>query len=194
MAKKTINKKIISQQSKYEWIWYVLSYLSIARISLEKLKIDQYPKKTIGDKAIYFDKFVLIAVIWSIKHAIELIIKSLGIMIDKAYLQSHDCKMLARDLREKLKPLNIYKTEKIDELDVIIDKYYRLEFLNKKLITSGSLCDIKNDIFRYPNNFLDIGFVNSITLSEINEILKDIEILRRLRAIMDVQLQIAKPK
>jgi hypothetical protein len=194
MTKRPTSKKIISQQSKYEWIWYIFSYLAIARISLEKLKIDKYPEKSLGEKTIYYDKFVLIAAIWSIKHAIELITKSLGIIIDKTYLKSHDCTILTKDLIKRLKPLNIYKPEKVPELATIIDKYYRLEFWNKKFFVDKNTFDINNDIFRYPSNFIDVAFVNHITVLEIDELLKDVETLRRLRAIIDISLQAKRPK
>ncbi|MFA5386737.1 MAG: hypothetical protein WC297_03685 [Candidatus Paceibacterota bacterium] len=184
-----MNKKIISGQSKYEWIWYVFGYLSIARISLEKLKSDKYPEKSWENKIIYNDKFVLIAAIWSIKHAIELITKSLGIIIDKTYLKSHDCGILANDLTEKLRPLNIYKPEKIDELATIIDKYYRLKFWNNEFFVDERTFDTKNDMFRYPNDHISVRFVNDATVAKIDELIKDIETLRRLRAIIDISLQ-----
>jgi len=188
-----MNKKV-TQQSKYEWIWYALSYLSVARISLERLKNDEYKEKIFQERLIYKDKFALIATIWNIKHAIELIVKSLGIIIDKKYLVSHNCKMVAEDLRRNPVLQKIYKPEKIDELAAIIDKYYRLDFWNKKLVTNKSILDVKNDIFRYPDNSqnfsLDIQALNSVGSSEIDELLKDVELLRRLRSIIDVQLQI----
>ncbi len=182
-------KKALNQQSKYEWIWYVLGYLSIARISLEKLKNDQYPKKDPGEKLAYYDKFVLLAVIWNIKHALELIIKHLGLMVDKTYLQSHNSEILIKDLTKRIKSLKIYKPEKIDELAKIINKYYRLEFLGKEFFIDKNTLDVKNSLFRYPNNSIDVGFVNQITVEEIDELLKDIEFVRRLRAILDISLQ-----
>lgn len=174
---------------------FVQSYLCLAKIGLKELTSRNYARKTSFEYSFcYENKWLLISVIYNIKHAIEIVVKSLGVSIDKQYLKSHDLNALISDL--KVKVPQIKKQDKINELAIIVNKYYKCEFWNKKIITTGSVFDLQNDVFRYPDNtvsfVVDLQAFETIGYKEIKELLEDIEKLERLLGIIDSQIEKAK--
>ncbi|MBU1130174.1 hypothetical protein KKE45_02530 [Patescibacteria group bacterium] len=153
MSRKKIKK--VTKLSKYEWMIYAKSYLKMAEVGLEELRCKKYVKKGLDHMFFYKQKWLLIPIIWNLKHALELAVKTLGIGIDKQYLQSHDSGKLAKNLLQTIKKLNIIndlKPKTIQRFAEIIFKYYRCEFWDKKFIKTDTVLDIQNDIFRYPEN------------------------------------------
>lgn len=164
---------------------YILGYLGIAKISLTKLKDAKYLGKSImknkhhrtypsGNKGLW------IAIIFNLKHAIELIIKFYGIEIDRHYLQIHDINYLLEDLEEKLVVEN--KREVLNRLKSIVEKYYKNEiFADIKLVNT---VDKQNDIFRYADNseriILDTDLFDRVSKKDIELIENDIVFLRGL--------------
>ena len=152
----------------------------------------------------YEEKWLLVPIVWNLKHAIELIVKTLNITVNKQYLMKHDLAMLSDDLKESLQKLKIKKPEKVEDLAIIIDKYYKCEFWDKKLIKEDTIFDIENDIFRYPESkmFLksdipqvlrDIPFNNEVVYSrETEEISEDIKKLGSLLGIISAQTERSK--
>jgi len=119
---------------------YILGYLTIAKISLTKLKNAKYlGKSIIKDRRRraypHANKGLWIAIIFNLKHAIELIIKFYGIKINKHYLQTHDINYLLEDLEKKL----VVETKKeiLNRLKSIVKKYYKSEiFENIRLVNT----------------------------------------------------------
>ena len=199
-------KKETTRLSKYDWMMYARSYLKMAQIGIEELKNQKYIDPGLDRIFFYEEKLILIPVIWNLKHAIELIIKTLGITIDKQYFTEHNLDILKVDLEKSLKELGIEKPKKIEDLAIIIDKYYKCEFWNKKLIKTGNVFDVKNDIFRYPesktsfkSNILqilkDIPFNDEARYSrETEELSDDIKELKSLLGIISAQIERSKFK
>jgi len=164
---------------------YILGYLGIAKISLTKLKNAKYLGRSIikdrrhrayphGNKGLW------IAIIFNLKHAIELIIKFYGIEINQHYLQTHDLNHLLEDLEEKL--LVETKREVLNRIKSIIEKYYKGEiFANINLINT---VDKQNDIFRYADNsekiILNTDLFDRVSKKDIELIEDDIAFLRAL--------------
>ncbi len=183
MTKKGTPK--IAYSKKYQGT-FIYGFLEIAKISLLDLK----KRKNIGKekwsseqkKALYNlrTKGLWIAIIWNIKHAVELIIKTTGIQIDKQYCNKHDLEFLMKDLESKLD--GKVRTITINRFKKIVKKYYRSEiFAGKKLVDS---VDIQNDVFRYSNNSVksDINFkvLDELKREDITAIEKDIDFLNNL--------------
>ncbi len=188
-------KNRITNLSKYEWMSYATSYLSMARIGIEELISQNYIRKTSFEHLFsYENKGLLIPIIYNIKHAIEIIVKSLGININKQYLISHDLNDLANDL--KIKMPEIKKPKIVNEFSVIINKYYKCEFWDKKLINTAKILDVKNDIFRFPDNsaafVIDLEVLKTINCNEIQELQDDIRIANQYLGIINSQINKSK--
>ena len=170
MAKKNTNS------SKYEWLFFADSYLSLARIGLEELKNEHYIRKTSWEYNFsYENKWLLIAIIYNIKHAIELALKIFSISINREYLKTHNTQDLASDLMAKMP--KIKKIEVIEKFVDITFKYYKCEFLDRKILNNINVLDIQNDIFRYPDNSafskLDLEVFKILNNKDIDELLDD---------------------
>lgn len=162
-----------SEQTHYEWLFYAISFLGLAKIGCKEL-IDQKhrDKKSLTEDLLYGTKesnsrFLLISIFFNLRHALELFIKGVGVNIDGNYWNTHDLDNLLKDLESRVK--NLFKNrnedkvfQKIEELKSIMKKYIRLE-------------DYGNVLFRYPNSKID----NSYT-TKVPEILSDIEKIYKL--------------
>lgn len=131
------------------------------------------------------DGHLVIASIWNIKHGLELIIKALGINLDKKYWIKHNLEYLLSDLDQKIKNFCIKKH--LDLLKNITKKYYRCNFSHKTIFI-----DKENTFFKYPesNNIsLDYSFIHNLKRKDINQFLKDIYNLKRIYNILESQPQ-----
>jgi len=163
---------------KYEWISFARAYLSIAKIGIQELEYQRYADRVGKNSFEYSFSCLMIPVIWNLKHAIELILKSLGIYEDLKSKNGHNYFAI---LKEILKKENIKYTEiEITNLAKIAVKYYKCEFLNKKLFKENFIItDPRNDIFRYPaHHFYPLEFQNLKDISikkDFTEINNDIQ-------------------
>lgn len=129
------------------------------------------------------DWSLIVASIWNIKHSIELLIKWLGIQIDKKYLTSHNLNFLVNELETKIKSLCI--DTHLNILKKLVSKYYQSNFAGKK-----QNLDSDNTLFKYPENkngSLDYTFVHNLKRKDINQFLRDIHNLRRIYDILEWQ-------
>lgn len=128
---------------------------------------------------------MIIASIWNIKHGLELIIKGLGVTLDKKYWYAHDLNFLLEDLESRLKGHCIKKH--IDFLKSITKKYYKCNFTPKTIFV-----DKENTFFKYPESdkfSLDYSFVHDLKRKDINQFLKDIHNLKRIYDLIETQPQ-----
>ena len=184
----SINKQEKDIQSNKHWGLWVGGYLKLAEQGFLYLK----NQKNIGrrklfsrEKPFYLldDGMLIVASIWNIKHGLELIIKGLGISINKKYWHEHGLNCLLNDLEEK--STNLYIKKHIDVLKKITDKYYRCNFSKKTIFI-----DKENIFFKYPESgsvSLDYSFVHDLKRKDINQFLKDIHNLRRVYSILECQ-------
>lgn len=96
------------------WGSWAKGYLNLAEIGLRDFK----GRKNLGRTSRFSSTpkifslqqgSTLVACVWNIKHGLELIIKGLGINIDKKFWAKHDVGFLLNDLESKLKGLVIQK-------------------------------------------------------------------------------------
>ena len=180
------------KKSKFEKHWgsWAKGYLKLAEQGFLYFK----NQKKIGRKS-FFKKSkkiyslengsMIIASIWNIKHGLELIIKGLGITLDKKYWYAHDLDFLLKDLDNKLKDHCLKKH--IDFLKSITRKYYKCNFTSKTLFI-----DKKNDFFKYPESdkfSLNYSFVHDLKRKDIGQFLKDIHNLKRIYDLIENQPQ-----
>jgi len=179
-------KKEKNIQFNRHWGSWAKGYLKLAEQGFLYLK----NQKNIGRKSkptyLLEDGCLIIASIWNIKHGIELIIKGLGINIDKKYWQKHDLNDLLNDLEKK--GTNLYIKKHIDVLKKITDKYYRCSFSKKT-----NFVDTENTFFKYPELgcvggvSLNYSFVHDLKRKDINQFLKDIHNLGIVYDILEGQ-------
>lgn len=106
---------------------FTKSYLSLARIGLEELENEKYIRKIQFEyDYCYKNKLLLIPVLYNIQHAIELIVKSLGVSIDKTYLFTHNKEDLIQYFKDTMPKID--KKNKVEKLVELIYKYYKCEF------------------------------------------------------------------
>jgi len=167
------------------WFKYFEAYLELSRIGLLQLDQQKYsPENLFKKDAIYEDQLLLIPIIWSFKHSIELLFKSLHIRITQEFSSVHDNKQLQNELQNVFSKLKIKDLKLLNELIALSDKYFKLKFWDSFMVSSSNIHDNVNDIFRYPEsslNFsLNIEGLHEVTEENKLELKKDIERLNKL--------------
>ncbi len=193
MSNKTINistgrKKQKASILKWEWRFIAKCYLALAYVGIKELKKRIYCKKQSFlwsvSTQVYDAKLLLIPILWNIKHAIELVLKAHSVTFQKRYLKTHDLCDLKNDLSEVFDIKNQGEDKKFDEFACIVNKYYKLEVFNGKILNFQTTFDTDNDILRYPeknntNYKLNLRAFMKITEKELEELQKDIELINR---------------
>ena len=172
---------------------FMFGYLNAAKILLDNIKKFKKPYHPV-------ELGIWAATIWNLKHSIELLIKTLGINIDKEYFITHDLNELLKGLDEKLKNVNWeIKTNKgreyrREQLKNIVKKYYECKIFAGKKLTNT--IDFANDIFRYIENKskarINFQIFNELSIRDINSIDKDIQTLKFIFVKIDGELQLNK--
>jgi hypothetical protein len=180
------------------WHIYCLAYLQMAQIGLLELKEQIYRNKfnQFNQDDIYEDKIILIPIIWSLRHAIELLLKSIDARITKEFLQTHNATELHKEIKAALSSLGIKNSKYASDLSALSNKYLELKFWGNSLVSSSVIRDEHNDVFRYPES--SVGFILSLenlqAASDKNllELSDDLEQLRRLSLKLFSQVNGAK--
>lgn len=181
------------------WFKYFEAYLELARIGLLQLDEQKYPPETSFKKdAVYGDQILLIPIIWSLKHSVELLLKALHVRITQDFPSVHDNVQLHKETRKAFQKLGITDSKLLEEFIIISDKYFKLKFWNSFVVLNSNIHDDMNDIFRYPEsrvNFsLDIGELHKTTKENRLEIKKDIDSLNKLSLRLYSEITKAKIK
>lgn len=162
-----------SEQTHYEWIFYAMSFLGLAKIGCRELIDQKYRDGSpLMEDLLYGTKesnsrLLLISIFFNIKHALELFIKGVGVNIDGNYCNKHDLDYLLKDLESRVK--NLFKNRNDDK---VFQKIEELKSIMKKYI---SLEDYKNVFSRYPNSKID-----NLYTAKVEEILSDTDKIHRL--------------
>lgn len=192
------NRKRIRTKTWFvNWFKYFQAYLEMARIGLLQLDQQKYPPENVFKKdALYGDQILLIPIIWSLKHSIELLFKALHVRISQEFSLVHDNTQLYHETRRSLSGLGITDDQFVEKLINLSDKYFKLKFWNSFLLSSSDIYDDVNDIFRYPEsrvNFsLGIEELYKVTEEDKLELKNDIKELTRLSVKLHRQITSAK--
>lgn len=167
------------EYEKIDWLQFLYSYLDLAELACKEIESPKH-SEIMGSYEIKYGAGLNVAIIYNMKHAIEIFIKTLIRAIDnsqKERIRTHDLNKLFEILKIKMTNGDIKKViqgldddkdklasftqQEIQEFEryaaeikKIIDYYYKLEFLNKEDIT---VIDAKNTAFKYPENITQIN-------------------------------------
>lgn len=181
------------------WFKYFEAYLEMARIGLLQLEQQKYPPENLFKKdGIYGDQILLVPIIYSVKHSIELLFKSLHIRITHEFPSVHDNTQLHDEIKNVFSKLKISNSEFLNEFIVLSDKYFKLKFWESFVVSSGDIYDEMNDIFRYPESrakfSLNIEEFHKVTEENKRELKNDIERLNKLSLKLYREITFAKIK
>lgn len=179
------------------WFKYFETYLEIARIGLFQLDEQKYSPETIFKKdTIYGDQILLIPIIWSFKHSIELLFKALQIRITQEFALVHDNTQLHDEIKKTFSNLKIADSKLLEEFIIISDKYFKLKFWQSFVIINSDICDDMNDMFRYPENrmsfSLNIEELHKVTKENKVELKNDMEKLNKISLKLYNEITLAK--
>ena len=94
--------------SKYHWLIYSQAFLKMADVGIKELAGKKYDKKGPDSYLNYDDyKYFLIPILWNLKHAIELIVKTLQVSITQKYLTGHNLSSLNQAFQIAVKEFGI---------------------------------------------------------------------------------------
>jgi hypothetical protein len=140
--------------TEFDWVIFAQSYFYIARLACQELldeKIEKHDKSLSNKIRLpYKISNLYVAIIFNIKHGIEVFLKSLGILDSGEYEEGHDIYNLFQNLKKKM-------GGKIDDQDLfsieqLITYFYKPDFIRPKIKELYEITDVQNDIFRYPDN------------------------------------------
>lgn len=157
------------EEKAYEYLFFSRAYLTLAFLGcqevLSKMEKGSYnnPLGKITPDWVYEFNYILVPALYSLKHAIEMFIKTTGYFLGIPAERKHDIKFLFRKLKGKLQKHSFLK-----ELEELINKYHHNTFLLNKLKEDLELEDKQNDLFRYPDNTIDTSLNFSRILSRFN--------------------------
>ena len=193
------NKKEKTKTWFLNWFKYFEAYLELARIGLLQLDEQKYPPETLFKKdAVYGDQILLIPIIWSLKHSIELLLKALHIRITQEFSLVHDNTQLHNEIKKAFSNLKIADSKLLEEFIVISDKYFRLKFWHSFVVLNSDIYDDMNDIFRYTESRVNFGLnieeLYKVTKENKLELKKDMERLNKLSLKLYSEITKAKIK
>ena len=178
-------KVIKDGTTEYDWIIFAQSYFYIARLACQELLLEDNKEKhnknlssSIGLH--YRPADLYIAILFNIKHGIEIFIKSLSILDVEEYERGHDTHILFQNFKKR----GVIKldTKDLEEMEELIIYFYKPSFLKPKIEEFYEITDTENDIFRYPDNSaklqiqweLIIGLFNISDVQEIKNKLDEL--------------------
>lgn len=167
------------EYDEINWFQFLNSFLDLVELACKEIE-DPKHFEIIGGIEIKYNTGLNVAIIYNMKHAIEIFIKTLIRIADnslKEKIITHNMDDLFQILKTKMENGGIKKViERLDdkkdslasftqqeikefetyttEIQKIINYYYKLEFLNKNDITA---IDTENTAFKYPENITQIN-------------------------------------
>ena len=183
------DKNLIKRISELNWILFSSSYLDIAECGCDK-----FLEKERGKNENYFDKFIVISIVFNIKHALEVIIKFFTkISVKENYKPNHNLDELFKEFKNVEKKITKEKDKKrlrknLESLQLFVYEYYRLKLFQEHAGEDYDFLieDNKNTFLRYPEEsevkfIMDFSsIVEKIEIHDIETIKKDIEKIRKI--------------
>lgn len=167
------------EYNEINWLEFLNSFLDLVELACKEIEKPMHSENLGGIERKY-SKRLNVAIIYNMKHAIEIFTKTLIRIADnslKEKIITHNMDDLFQLLKTKMENGGIKKViERIDdkkdslasftqqeikefetyttEIQKIINYYYKLEFFNKNDIT---VIDTENTAFKYPENITQIN-------------------------------------
>jgi len=183
-------KSIKAKNNEYDWAIFATSYLQLANLACQELldnRANKHNKAKVKPFNIpYKPQDLFVAILFNIKHGIEIFIKTLSIFAYGEYEEGHDIHDLFQAVKKKVKVLKINPIKKgsneikqtdidslyddLDKMEELINYFYTLDLLKDKIGKHYTINDIQNDIFRYPDNKASVCLDwDAILDSQIND-------------------------
>lgn len=167
------------EYNEINWLHFLNSFLDLVDLACKEIGNPKH-FEIIGSVEIKYNTGLNVAIIYNMKHAMEIFIKTLIRIADnsskekiithnmddlfqllKMKMENGDIKRVIEKLDDKKDSLASFTQQEIKEFVVytteiqkIINYYYKLEFFNKKDIT---VVDTENTAFKYPENITQIN-------------------------------------
>ncbi|MCD6085427.1 hypothetical protein J7J41_00320 [bacterium] len=145
------------------WSFFAPAYLEISRLGCMSL----LKKKKFKDS----DKFLLLPIVYNLRHALEIMMKSFIQKFDSNYSKTHNIGILYKELEKKIKNGNCRKI--LDEIYLLVVKYQQMPFFKEGfkegLIAPFWVDDRNNTLLRYP------GFVEVSIFIDFNNLFFNID-------------------
>ena len=193
-----------SNKNEDDWRIFSYSFLLLAKLACQELldkRTNKHSKTTeYGPPEFslpYTSPDLFISILFNVKHGIEVIIKTISVFALGEYEEGHDIHILFQEVKRKISGLNLKpaldnKWDKItpedianlpdnlDKMESLINEFYTMDILKPKLEKNFYLRDVKNDIFRYPDNKASVqidwgalldGKINEVDIKNILNII-----------------------
>jgi hypothetical protein len=175
------NRSVLVTSNNINWKQFARTYLLSAKISiLKRIELESGSSSRISEDIKYRleSGLILIPVIYSIRHALELLLKSIGVKLNSEIIKSHDITTLVQELSV----IGKIDEDKKDKLLKLIIKYTKYNF-NIELFKNSEI-DLNNEFFRFPH-IVNTNKIMGENLKHIqsSDILNDIE---TLEAVIDI--------
>jgi len=198
-------KKENDKVRKYDWAIFAQSYFLIARLACQELLNTQNKKhsKSRNRDIPYTPADLFVAILFNVKHGIEVFIKTLSLFAYGEYREGHDIRELFIEVKQKISKLNLTPSKPVyydavtkedinnslrdlDKIETFVSYFYTLDLLKSKIGQHYKIKDTQNDFLRYPDNKAEVqvdwGTVLSSGIAEIDikEIFQKLENLSEL--------------
>lgn len=184
MAKEKKPQRIKFYNGSVQFLNMANSYLDLADIGL---------KSFINTKKSLRKPVLLIPIIYSVKHGVELYLKALGVQINMGFWKTHNKETLYNDIERQIEYLVAYKEEMKERFrkfaNIVFD--YHFNKIGGQQFFDGEE-DCQNDFFRFPQNKSQC-FINLKDV-DIGNLRKDIQSIRKLGEMLDFYIQLNKRK
>jgi len=173
--------------TEFDWVIFAQSYFYIARLACQELldgKKEKHNRSLFNNIDLpYKTANLYIAILFNIKHGIEVFIKSLGILDVGEYERGHDIHVLFQSFKKRM----VVKLSQDDlrKMEQLIIYFYKPSFLKTKIKEFYEITDTENDIFRYPDNSAKIQLrweliIDLFNSSDVQEIKNKLDELLKL--------------
>lgn len=185
------------------WLYYAGSFFLTAQLACQEILDPKGHIKSINSRFHfnYSEQDLGWAIMFNLKHGIELYIKTLRILINLPTQNSHDIKKLFDEFEKEMNKMSFQackingdeiKKEDIQEIPAkiskiknLINKYYTLKILNYNIE------DKMNDACRFPDNKVNLDIEpDNFTDEILKEILTDIGDFKKLLGELGYLLRI----
>lgn len=165
------NKVFKDGTTEFDWLIFAQSYFYIARLACQELldRREEKHNRSLDDniKLSYKTSNLYVAILFNVKHGVEVFIKFLSILDFGEYEEGHNIHDLFLRFRKKVS--GKLEKEDLDKMEELIQHFYKLEFLKPKIKEFYEISDIQNDIFRYPDNHAKIQVRWELIIDMFNE-------------------------
>jgi len=185
-------KDLRKSSDSLNWFLFAWGYLEIAESGCDK-----FLEKDKGDEDKEFlNSTIIISIVFNIKHALEIVIKSFNKTINGNFDKTHNINNLFKSFENKIlskikDPKDIKETKKdLESLSLIVYHYYELKLFQEHFQKKSDFIieDPKNTFLRYPENNEQEGVAFVINFYDVIERIKDGEVQEMKEDVEEIKI------